>query len=402
MQGQGDKKSKGLLFLTIFVDLLGFGIMIPMLPFYAKSLGASAWEIGWLMASYSLFQFFFAPIWGRLSDQYGRRPILLATILGQSMAFFIAAWAPSLLWLIISRSFAGIFGGNIAVASAMMADLTSREDRAKGMGLIGAAFGLGFVFGPVIGAVLIHYGMAWPSGAAGVLALLNFLGASVYLREPIQLVAERARNRRRFVWAEAKSFLSRIEIFIPVLSFFFFTFAFVQLEVTFGLYVVEVFAYSERQAGLLLGLVGITMAVVQGGLLGIFNRWLGEVNLVLLGSFLLASGLVWLSIATRSLELFGSLFILALGYSLANPSLSSLLSKAAGEENYGSVFGIYQSSGSIARIIAPLVAGSLFALNIRYPMQAGALLIVGALGLWTAWRFILNLTVQKQDRDKVV
>ncbi len=372
-----------LIFLVVFIDLLGFGIMIPMLPFYAESMGAGSIQIGLLMASYSFFQIFAGPIWGAWSDRIGRRPVLLMTIIGQSLAFALSAIAPDFWFLLLSRSLAGLFGGNISVASAYMADITSEEERGKAMGLIGAAFGLGFVFGPAIGGLLISYGPAWPSVVAAALAFINALGAYFYLAEPPVDTQERSKNRKQWSKNDLKDFLGRIEIVIPTLIFFFFTFAFVQLEVTFGLFVTNIFGFSQKDSGLMLALVGVTMAIVQGGLLGKAIRVFGELNLVLLGSLTLCMGLVALSLAQTNFWLLSSLLILGVGYSLANPCLTSLVSKAAPSNRRGSVMGFYQSVGSIARIVAPVTAGAVYHLDPRYPMKLGAIMVAGAAAIWT-------------------
>ncbi len=354
-----------------------------MLPFYAESLGADTVQIGMLMAAYSLFQIFSSPVWGGSSDRIGRKPILQVTILGQSIAFFIAALAQSFEVLHLSRAFAGMFGGNISVASAYVADATSEADRAKGMGLVGAAIGLGFVFGPVIGGLLIEYGVHWPSLIAAVLAALNLMAVTLFLKEPLKDISERASNRRRWSWNDVRENLSRIEILIPTLIFFFFTFAFVQLEVTFGLFVTQVFDYSKRDSGLMLGMVGLTMAAVQGGIVGRLSKRWSESKMILVGSLGLCAGLVLLAASQNSWQLFLALFILALGYSLANPCLSAAVSKAAGNRQ-GSVMGVYQSTGSLARVLAPITAGAVYGLSARYPMMLGAILVAGAAALWTA------------------
>jgi len=376
-------KSLGLMFFVVFVDLLGFGIMIPMLPFYARSMGADSIQIGLLMAAYSAFQILASPFWGSLSDRKGRRPVLLLTIAGQSAGFFLAAMAPSYAWLIVSRSIAGMFGGNIAVASAYVADVTDESERSKGMGLIGAAFGLGFVFGPAIGGLLISYGAHWPSIVAGGLAFLNLLGVFKFVPEPLSDSSRRSANRRTWALKDLREILSRVEIVVPILMFFFFTFAFVQLEVTFGLFVTSEFGYSERASGLLLAMVGIMMAIVQGGLLGRITKIFGDERLVWIGSFILGLGLIFLSAAVENWMIYAALMILAVGYSLANPCLQAIVSKAAGQERRGSVMGIYQSGAGLARILAPIAAGVFYHVNSRYPMKLGALIVIGAAALWT-------------------
>jgi len=377
------KKSLWQIFLVVFIDLLGFGIMIPMLPFYARSMGADAIQIGLLMAAYSAFQIISSPIWGSLSDRMGRRPVLIFTIAGQSIAFFLAAMAPTYAWLIVSRSVAGLFGGNIAVASAYVADVTDESERSKGMGMIGAAFGLGFVFGPAIGGLLISYGAHWPSVVAGSLAFLNLLGVLKFVPEPLSDSSRRAANRRTWGWKDLHESLSKVEIVVPLLMFFFFTFAFVQLEVSFGLFVTSEFGYSERASGLLLAMVGIMMAIVQGGLLGRLTKFFGDEKLIWIGSFVLGLGLILLSAAVFTWMIYLALVILAVGYSLANPCLQAVASKSAGSERRGSVMGIYQSGGGLARIVAPIAAGFFYHLNPRYPMKLGALIVIGAAALWT-------------------
>lgn len=378
MRSSGHKSSKLTLFSIVFVDLLGFGIMIPMLPFYARDLGASAFEIGLLMAAYSIVQFFSAPLWGKASDSFGRKPILMWTVFGQAVCFAIAALAGSYWILLVSRALAGGFGGNISAASAYMADITSTEDRAKGMGLIGAAIGLGFVFGPAIGGILVQWSYEWPSWAAAILSILNFFAISLFLVEPLRNGNQRTKNRRSFSLQDIRAVASQIDLIRPIVIFFLFTFAFVQLEVSFGLLVVDRFLFSERTAGLLLAGVGLMMALVQATMVGRLVKFWGEGPLIFMGSFLLAGGLFQLSLAQSPLGLAVALFALALGYSLANPSLMSFVSKKAGRDRYGSVMGIYQSGGSAARAIAPLFAGGLYAASGAYPSLLGGVLVLAA------------------------
>ena len=173
-----------IIFLIIFIDLVGFGIVIPILPYYAKAYSASASQIGWLMAIYSLMQFLFSPVWGRISDYVGRRPVLLMSLLGSSISMALLGLAGSLSWLFIARAFAGMCGANISTAYAYVTDVTSEKDRAKGMGMIGAGFGLGFIFGPAIGAVLSRYGYSFPMFVGAFMAFANFCFALVKLEEP--------------------------------------------------------------------------------------------------------------------------------------------------------------------------------------------------------------------------
>lgn len=377
--------SKKVLFLIVFVDLLGFGIMIPMLPFYARSFGASAFEIGLLMFVYSFIQIFMGPVWGGLSDRYGRRPILLLTILGQALAMIWAGFATSLWMLLLTRALAGLFAGNISTASAMMADLTSREDRAKGMGLIGAAFGLGFVFGPALGGFLISYGYEWPSIAAGMIGIVNFIWAVQALKEAKKTTEERKKNRRKFSWEAVRKVFQRKAVYLPVLMFLFLTLAFVHLEITFGLFVLDRFHLSEREAGYLLAFMGVVMAIVQGGLIGRLTQAFSEKRIVFGGIFLILMGLGGIIISWELWPLIISLVLLAIGYSLTNPCLSAATSKSAPADQQGSTLGVYQSAGSLARVIGPLSAGYLYDVSLIYPF-IGAIGVVGVcVFFWLQW-----------------
>lgn len=380
------KSSKGVIFSVVFLDLLGFGIMIPMLPFYAREFGASAVEIGFLMFVYSFIQIFVAPLWGRMSDSRGRRPILLLTILGQAGAFALAGFATSYTVLLVSRILAGFFAANISTANAYMADITSKEDRAKGMGLIGAAFGLGFVFGPAIGGFLIEYGYEWPSFAASILLACNFVWALFVLSEPDVDKTARKQSRRRFSFAAFRNALEKPQVFMPIFIFFLLTLAFVQLEITFGLFVLDRFDFSERSAGFLLAGLGIIMALVQGGAIGRLKERFGEYKLVLFGCVAISLGLVGV-VAQENLAVFiFGLFSLAVGYSLTNPCLNALTSKSASADEQGGVLGLMQSSGSIARVIGPISAGLLYDFNLTAPFLVGAVLAILSAGLWLAYR----------------
>jgi len=374
--------SKSLIFLVVFIDLLGFGIMIPMLPFYARSFGASATEVGFLMFVYSFMQIFIAPLWGRASDQYGRRPILLITIAGQCLAFAWAAFAGSYSILLLSRVFAGGFSANISTASAYMADISAPEDRAKAMGLVGAAFGLGFVFGPAIGGLLIPFGYQMPSAFAALLAFINLVGAFIFLAEPNSSEERRKANRRRFDWARFNEILADRKLFLPIFTFSLLTLAFVQLEVTFGLYVLDRFGLSERRAGLLLAFAGIVMAIVQGLIVGRASKFFGERRLITTGIILLCLGLFTMGLAPSPWVLVLALVVLAIGYSFSNPCLSALVSKSASASEQGSILGIYQSGGSVARVVGPILAGTLYDWNLRSPFWAGALITLTAVGIW--------------------
>lgn len=354
------KKSLLIIFLVIFIDLLGFGMVIPILPYYAKSFGASATVLGYLMMSYSAMQFLFSPFWGSLSDRLGRRPILLISILGIGLSMILLGNASSLFWLFVGRIFAGFFGANISTASAYIADVTTPENRAKGMGMIGAAFGLGFLFGPALGGILSKWGYGTVAYVAAGMALLNFIFALFFLKEPDLPFEERKKHRHRIdkkLWLQT---LSQAKTGLAILLFFLVTFAFAQLETTFALLVLERFDLGAKQAGQVLALMALVMVFIQGGAIGKLVKSLGEVRLILIGTALMACAL---SIASMTYNLWGfvaALLFQALGFAITNPSLLSITSRNAAGEFQGSTMGLYQSAGSLARVLGPLMAGYLF------------------------------------------
>ncbi len=346
------------IFLVVFFDLLAFGIVIPILPYYSKTFGANAFALGWLMAIFSITQFLFSPLWGSLSDRIGRRPVLLFTILGGAACMVATALAGSFWLLFLARLLAGIFGANISTATAYIADITGPADRAKGMGIIGAGYGLGFIFGPALGGVLSVHGYSVPILVAAGLGLANFFFAYFVLAESRSSTAEK--TSKKFSLPALRLTLAQSATAIPVGLFFLSTLAFTQLEVVFGLFVLGKFGFGAKDAGWLLAGIGFVSALLQGGLIGRLTKRFGEKNLLAAGFFFfflaLGGSALALSITFFTISLLG----IAIGNGLVNPSLSSLVSKAAPEENRGMIMGIYQSAGSMARVVGPLLAGLLF------------------------------------------
>lgn len=348
------------IFLIVFFDLLSFGIVIPILPYYANSFGANAFVWSWVMAIYSIAQFAFAPFWGSLSDQYGRRPVLLLSLLFGALSMVALGFANSVLWIFLCRLAAGIFAANISTATAYIADSTTEENRAKGMGIIGAGFGLGFLFGPVLGGLFVEQGYHIPVFIAGGLGLLNVVLGFFILPEPIKDLEKRRANRRRFSLDMVKRTLATNGTGIPTILFFVSTFAFTQLEVSFGFFVMDRFSYDAREAAYLLALMGFVMVLIQGGAIGRLSKKYGERNLAIFGFFLMATALTGAGF-TVSITLFTVLLVLiGVANALINPSLSSLMSKAAPKEETGGMMGVFQSASSLGRIVGPPVAGILY------------------------------------------
>ncbi|MSP61225.1 MAG: MFS transporter [Myxococcales bacterium] len=349
----------GVVFLTVLLDLLGFGIVIPILPLYAKTMLAADsqatadFKTGVLLAVYSLMQLFFSPIWGRLSDRAGRRPVLLLSIAGSCFSQLGYALAPSFTWLVIARGFAGMCGANITAAQAYVADVTDDKSRASGMGLLGVAMGLGFVFGPAVGGVLSHFGDRLPFYVASGLAAANFALAVPILVEPRP--AGQRSQARALTWTGLVRTVTTPRLLTLILLFFVITFGFANLEGTFSLYLQREFGYERESASFLWVYIGVMMILTQGVLMRrLAPRW-GEKGLVVVGTAMMAISMVLLHYTHGLTLLLIAVGVMAVGNGLNNPALSSLISRGAGSDRQGGVLGVSQSFGALARILGPLV-----------------------------------------------
>jgi MFS transporter, DHA1 family, tetracycline resistance protein len=370
-----------ILFITVFLDLVGFGIVIPLLPLYAEAFGASPVTVTWLVAVYSLMQFAVAPWWGQLSDHRGRRPILLVGLFGSALSYLLFGLAGTIAGLFVARLLAGVMGANIGVAQAYIADVTSPRERARGMGLIGAAFGLGFIFGPVIGGLLAPYGMSVPFFAAAGLAFLNGCLAVVWLPESIREKSVRGTRhpglRSRF--RAFRSLLSNSELSVLYVAFFLVTLAFAALEATLSLWADRRWQLSAAEVAYVFAYLGGIVTVVQGGLVGPLSRRLGERRLALLGSAAFALGLLGLPIASTPAAVAAALALLGLGQGTAIPAISALISHGAPATEQGRLLGVSQSLSALGRVIGPVFGGVAFArIGIGAPYFAGAVLALFA------------------------
>ena len=376
-------------FVTVLLDLIGFGMIIPQLPFYAQTFHATPAQVGWLFASYSLMQLVFAPPLGRLSDRVGRRPVLLVSIAGSIAAYLLFAFAPSLGWLLVSRALAGIAAANYGIAQAYVADVTSPAERSKAMGMVvGAAFGLGFVLGPALGAILAHFGpLVLPLTAAG-LSAVNLAAALLWLEESLP---PEARGQVHGTWFEPR-LLADTWRNPPVrglmLLAFLVTFCFSMMETTLALYCQERFGFDMKKTGWLFVYVGVLLVAVQGGLVGRLVRRFGERRLILDSILLMAAGLALLPVAGTPWLLLPALSLLAVGSGLHNPSSLGLLSLLTGAGEQGGVSGIYRSYGALARTLGPLAGPWMFqAVGLRSPFwAAGALMLITFLIGWDLLR----------------
>jgi MFS family permease len=353
------------LFLIVVVDLVGFGLVIPLLPFYAVRLAASPQEVTALVAIYSLTQLLTAPLWGRLSDRVGRRPVLLVSLAASALAYLWLGSATALWMLFAARAVAGACAGNIAAAQAYIADVTGPEERARGMGLIGAAFGLGFMIGPAFGGLLagndpVAADLETPAWVAAGLSAVALLGVAVLLPESLSAnCAGGAAARGRIgavLGVVRRPVLSRL-----ILVNFLVLLAVAGMQSVFAIWAMPQLGWGPRQVGYVFAYIGLVSVILQGGLIGRLAGRFGEERLLLCGLVLIVAGLLALPFAYHLPALTSAVTGLALGMGLTQPSLNSLISRLAGREEQGEVMGVAQSVGSLSRVLGPFAAGFFFA-----------------------------------------
>lgn len=411
----GQRGALGVVFVTLFLDLLGFGIIIPIQPFYAESFGASPTIVTLIGASYSLMQFVFAPLWGRLSDRIGRRPVVLASIAIGSFGFLVFGFAQSLWMLFLARMVAGFGNANLGTVQAIVADVTTGKDRARGMGIIGAAFGMGFVFGPVIGGLS---GSAWgpsaPAFIAAGLGVLNWFFAFARLPETRRPGARHA-GAHGFLGLKAIGHAAKY-VNVPALLviMFVFTFGFSLMETALALFVEHSFVppsvlgtpeghrLATRLTTWVLLAVGITAVIVQGGLIGRLRKAMSEKQMILVGTVLIVVSFIAIAFLPELSALFGGsggggaagggdyrlmfpiVVLLSFGSGIFSPAQSSLLSRSVPGDEQGAILGVGQSMSALGRILGPAIAGAVFERGHGAPFLVGAVLI--ALGTVVATR----------------
>ncbi len=396
------RRAMGTVMLTAVLDLVGFGIFIPLMTFYAESFSATPEQVTMLMAIFSLAQFVFAPLWGQLSDRIGRRPVLVISIGLTALFLALFASASSLWMLFLFRGLHGMATANISTVQACMADLSSKQNRAAAMGMIGAAFGLGFTIGPVIGGGLspegfmlvwlegllgtqswamaeIHgMGLAFPLWVATFFSLLNFVQALVFLPETRQPGSTPAHQRVSLF--AAFSTISHPRLGLLVLLSALNVFAFASMESTFTLFAKHAHGLTAAKVGEMFGIIGIVGIIVQGGLIRPLIKRFGESALVMVGFVVLGLSITAMALVPMGWPMFVAFGAIAVGQGLSSPSLSGLISRSAGEDEQGRVLGSTQAMGALARVFGPLLGGVFFQrVGMGSPFFfASALLLVAA------------------------
>ncbi len=365
------------IFLTVFIDLIGFGICLPLLPKYAERYGAQGWQIGAAMGVYSLMQLVFAPWWGQLSDRIGRRPVLLVSNFGSIIAYGLFGLSASYIgdtgfWILIgSRVFAGICGANLSVASAYIADVTTPDKRSKGMGLIGMAFGLGFILGPVIGSQAFkHFGLAGPGAVAAVICAINFLLGCFILPETRKKDAAPPIRRPRF--AQIRHVLGMKEVGFLIGIYFLGTFAFTAFESTLPLLLDAKLRFDEEHVGYVFAFCGIMAAMVQGGGIGRLVKSFGERRLIGASLIVVAVSLVLMPLANSLPTMLAALAVFAIGSGINRAPTMGLISQLSPADEQGTTLGVAQSAGTLARVLGPTVATTLYDLWLPAPYLACA------------------------------
>ena len=370
-----NKRALLIIFLTVFIDMLGFGIVIPLLPLYVKQFGASAAVCTAVLASYLVAQTICAPILGRISDRWGRRPVLIASLAGAAASFFMLGWAPSLLWLFVARVVSGITGGSISAAKSYIADVTTKENRAHGMGMLGAGIALGYVFGPPLGGVLGHVHITLPYFVAGGIALLNCIAAVFFLPAPPRVAPrEGADELSSFAYARRALSQPRLGAYLAIV--FCVTLTFSLFTGTYALFCEQQLGFRQNKIGLLFGFAGVVAAVVQGGMIRPLVKRAGELPLVAVGAVMFAASMALLPLAASLAAILGVLLLMSCGNSFNGPTLLALISHEAPPEEQGRALGFEQSMESVARITGLLLGGALFDLHCWAPYAFGAGLMV--------------------------
>lgn len=381
------KSQLAIIFFTVFLYLVGFGVIIPIVPILTKNFGATSFQVGLILSAYSFMQFVFAPFWGHLSDRHGRRPILLFCLLGEVLAYIAFAQARSFETLLLARLFAGFFGASISTASAYISDITPSNERSKGMALIGAAFGLGFLVGPALGGGLALWGgqissephfdtsfaAYWVSG----LCLINFIFGFFYLKESL---TEKKTHEKKSRFALLGHYL-RLPVIGPLIGVFFISSVSMALmEATLVLYVGEMFNWQIREVSFGFAYIGLIMVLCQGFLVRRLLPIVGERKILISGLIMMMIGFTLIGFSGSVALLAVAMTFLAVGNAFTNPATTGSVSLLARSDEQGAVMGSTQGTASLGRIIGPAVGGLLYQqISISSPFFASAFLVLIAI-----------------------
>lgn len=374
-----NKKALITIFLIVFIDLFGFGIILPLLPFIAEKYNANPAQIGFLTATYSFFQLVASPILGRLSDRYGRKKILILSQLGSAIGYLILALANSLPLLFVSRIIDGVTGGNISIAQAYIADVTDNKNRARGMGLIGAAFGLGFIFGPAIGGALSKISYSAPAFLAAFVSLLTIMTTFLFLDETVNTEKATHSKRTEFSLEELKKVLQIPNFVFLILIFFLINLSFSLTQGNLALWTEKTFGYDASKNGAIFAYIGILAVLVQLVILPFLLKRINERNILKIATFNLFLSFLLIYMAKNEIIFYLALTFMPLGNGLANPSLQAIASENVKKEEYGGTLGLLQSAGSLGRILGPIIGGEIFYIfgkNIPFALASAILFLV--------------------------
>jgi MFS transporter, DHA1 family, tetracycline resistance protein len=387
------KSPLGTILLVVFIDLIGFGMIIPILPLFAKNFAAAEWQIGFLLASYSFMQFLAAPVLGFLSDRFGRKPILLLSLIGSAVGYLIMANAHSLTMLFIARIIAGVCGASVGTAAAYIADITPPENRSRRMGLIGAAFGVGFVLGPAIGGILSQFSTVAPFWFGALLAALNAGAVVLFLPEPERHVLRS--ESRVSPGAEVTDRAVGGGIPVLVITYFVAIAAFAVVTMIYPQVLDRRFNLNQSQINFVFVFLGLVGVLIQGGAIGRLAKRFGDYRLAALGLILMAVSMAVMPFA-HNISLFLLFTVgLAAGNSLAQPTLTAMASRLAAATSQGRVIGTVQSAGSLGRVVGPSAGGFMLGWDRTGPPLAYGNTPFLAGGMVMGLAFILSLTLRR-------
>ncbi|MCM2325108.1 MAG: MFS transporter [Candidatus Woesearchaeota archaeon] len=370
------KKEQFTIFIILVTEVLGFSLILPFLPLYAKGMGMTPFQIGLILASYSLFQFISAPIMGNLSDKYGRKPLLIISQVSTFIGFMVLGFATTPFLIFLSRVIDGLFGSNFTIANAYLSDISKKKDRSKIFGITGAAFGFGFLFGPATGGLLMRYGFYVPCFMAAALSLISILLTHFLLKETVK-------KNKEILRFKAKKYFQDKKVAPHLYQFFFFIVSHMMFTSTFALYASSQLSLTEVEIGLSLAWLGFNNIIMRGILLSRLIDFFGEKKLIRYGMIIMAASLIASAFITDKVFFLLGITFFAIGNSATRPVLIGMISKKVSSKEQGAVLGVSNSLASLAQMIGPLIGGYLLTILPSYtlPLASAAALMIGILFL---------------------